>query len=211
MTCLYIADISTLPDPKVRPKIMDTLSPERKQRIARCTQEQARRQRLGAGLLLQQVFHNHEVKSGALRLGKYGKPEIEGLNFNLSHSGNIVACAVSKETVGCDVEKLREAPPKIGDRFFCEREKQYLRMLAGQQYDREFFRLWTIKESYLKMTGEGLSFPMRRLEIDLKDSVKIIRDGILQPCFVREYIVSGYQVSVCSKEDEFAEMIQVNI
>ena len=73
----------------------------------------------------------------------------------------------------------------------------------------EFFRLWTMKESYLKMTGEGISFPLNRIEFKLGEPIGVYRDGEKCDCHVREYEIPGYKVSVCAEEDEFAEKIEI--
>lgn len=206
MVNLYAVDISKLPDPRVLPKVMESLSSQRKKRIAYCGQESARRQRLGAGLLLQQVFRMHGIESDVLQFEDGGKPIVDGLSFNLSHSGNLVLCAVGSQDVGCDVEKLREAPKKVGSRFFTEQEQDYLNTLDDEEYDRAFFQIWTMKESYVKMTGEGLRVPLSMLETDRGTPLGMIRNGEREVCHYKEYDIPGYQVVVCAKECEFANI-----
>ena len=95
-----------------------------------------------------------------LVFGEKGKPHIGNLSdvhFNISHSGNYVVCAVSKTEVGIDVERIRKVNLRIAERFFSHSEIHDL--MARDEADRMhyFITLWTIKESYLKAIGRGLT------------------------------------------------------
>lgn len=193
MVYLYATDISALPEPLGHPKVMEELPDERRKKILAAKQKQKRLQSLGAGLLLNHVFHKHGISVDTLRADENGKPIAEGICFNLSHSGDYVICAVSEKPVGCDIEKIKEAPTQVEKRAFSPDENAYLKQFSGDAYNREFFRLWTKKESFLKMKGIGIRVPLRTLE--------------MAECYFKEYEISGYQVTVCAEENEFAEMI----
>ena len=198
MVYLYTFDVSTLPDMDQCAELIKQLPKARQEKVEKCKKEEKARQSLGAGLLLEKVFKEHGICTNDIRIGRHGKPEVDGLYFNLSHSGSMVICAVSEKPVGCDVEQMRSAPRKIATHFFCKSEEEYLRKFDGESYDREFFRLWTIKESYIKMTGEGGSIPLDSFEVELEDGIRIRRDGVLQACVVKEYEMTGYQITACS-------------
>lgn len=92
--------------------------------------------------------------------GAKGKPFFRDipLFFNLSHSGDYVACVLSEHEIGVDIQKQKPLnEERISNRFFHEREKE---LLAGFSDEAErlswFYRLWTRKEAYGKMTGEGI-------------------------------------------------------
>lgn len=197
MVYLYVADISNLPEPLENAEVMDGLPEERRKKILCAKQKQKRLQSLGAGLLLHRVLHKHGILSNTLGTDDNGKPFAEGICFNLSHSGNYVICAVSDREVGCDIEQMKEAPKQIASRVFSPAEMEYLEQITGEAYNREFFRIWTQKESYLKMIGRGLRLPLDTLEI---------RD-----CYLKEYQIPGYQITVCALENDFAEMSWVTI
>lgn len=81
------------------------------------------------------------------------------VQFNLSHTDGMVAvAAVSGPAVGIDVEAVdRKVDLAVADRYFFGAEAGWL---AGLQPDRQpeaFLRLWTLKEAYIKATGQGLS------------------------------------------------------
>ena len=111
-----------------------------------------------------------------------GKPELaeqqtsSPLHFNLSHSGTLLALAVSRYgVIGTDVENTNRRVPAetIIRRFFSAEEQCYFRNLssaaARQQY---FFTLWTVKEALLKMTGDGLSYGLHQFHVAIKSTKK---------------------------------------
>lgn len=82
-----------------------------------------------------------------------GKPFFEDypdFHFNISHSEDLIAVAVSKRPVGVDIEILRDVNLEIAGRFFSEKEIRFIKT------DRDFLYVWTRKEALLKKTGEGL-------------------------------------------------------
>jgi 4'-phosphopantetheinyl transferase len=103
------------------------------------------------------------------RRNAYGRPEIEApsqcrrLKFSVSHAGRVIACLLSwHREVGLDVEPFREVNGmlKIADQYFAPFETASLRALPSHEQSRRFLELWTLKESYLKARGCGLSIPL---------------------------------------------------
>ena len=103
--------------------------------------------------------------------GPQGKPSIarecnpNDIRFNLSHSGDtaILAVVVGRE-VGADVERLRDnlSFQKLATRFFSPAEADSLSGLEAGSLKRQFFRIWTAKEAYIKAVGLGLRIPLDR-------------------------------------------------
>ena len=207
MIKLYVADISHLPDPLFVPEMLNKLPEERQQRIHKMKQEKSRKQSMGVGLLLQKVLALYHMQDSQVVVGEHGKPMIEGLEFNLSHSGDLVICAVSDKSVGCDVETLRKAPKGVAKRYFSCGGQEYLSQFAEEEYDRAFFRLWTMKESYVKMTGEGLGVPFEAYEVVVDDYARVIRNGGVQECYVSEVEIPGYTISICAESSAHVEVI----
>ena len=203
MVTLYLARLVELSSDWL--KLIDE---ERRERVLRCKDVETQKQILTAGLLLNKVFSLYGVEPETLQKDVQGKPVVEGLHFNLSHTGGLVACVVSDCPVGCDVEKIKQAPKGIAERFFHLNEKQYLERRI-EDYEKQFFRLWTMKESYLKMTGEGLRVPMQDFEVRIESDMAILRNGEKQPCFLKEYHVPNYQISVCAQEEVFSDIIWI--
>lgn len=207
MVQLYILNVENLKDPLGHLEVLEGLSKERQEKILRYKQEHSRKQGLGAALLLKHVLNAHGLSMDNITYGKNGKPQIEGLHFNLSHSGDVVICAVSDKEVGCDIEKISDVKEGIADRFFTEKEVGYLNSFSIIEKQQEFFRLWTIKESYMKLTGEGMSLPLSGFEVIIGEGIQIYREGQLCPCVIKEYEIEGYKLAVCALEEEFEEVI----
>lgn len=208
MVYVYIANVQNLPDPKEYPAIMQGLPEERKQKIMRFKYSEDRRQSLGAGLLLGKVLKSHGISMNDIKIGNGGKPEVEGVCFNLSHSGEYAVCAVSESCVGCDVEKIANAPLRMAEKYFGENEIRHLAEISEEKRNEEFYRIWTMKESYLKMTGEGLRIPLDKFEIEFGDEIRIHREGEICTRHVKEYMIPGYKLTVCAEEAEFAEDVE---
>lgn len=136
-----------------------------------------------------------------LERGKQGKPflrEKPDVHFNLSHAQGITACLVSDRQCGIDCESVREYRPKVMSRAFSGNEQQLVENSAPEQRDLLFFRLWTLKESYVKALGTGLAFPMKEAEFSFDDN-----GGVAGPAGwkFRQYIIRGrFIVAVCEKE-----------
>ena len=208
MIKVYAADIQKLQDPIEHPSLLDELTMARQEKIRRCQSASGRIQSLGAGLLLKKILEEYQISQDQIRIGEHGKPEAEGFCFNLSHTNGFVICAVGERPVGCDAEKIKKAPAKIARRYFTANECSYLERWGQSAYDETFFRIWTAKEAYLKMTGEGLGQGLDQIEIRLQeDGVSVWRDGRMAECHVKEYHVPGYQVTVCAEEEDFSEKI----
>lgn len=96
------------------------------------------------------------------RYGGKGKPYFRDYPFffNLSHSGDYVICVLSAEEVGVDIQQHRAgAGRRIAARYFSAQEKAALEN-CKEDGDELFFRLWTRKEAYGKLTGQGIADTM---------------------------------------------------
>ena len=94
--------------------------------------------------------------------GEHGKPSIighEDIHFNLSHCKTAVACAISDKPIGIDIESIRLAKETVIRYAMNDAETQ--RIMESSNPDLEFTRLWTMKESVLKLTGEGINDNMK--------------------------------------------------
>ena len=193
----YLLDASALPDPKEDEAAMLGVPDWRRDYILRYLRACDRRLSLGAWRLMESSLKTHGFSTENVVIGKNGKPECDGVYFNLSHSDDMVLCAVSDTPVGCDIEKVTDAPMEVAERYFSEKERRYIANAQNPaDADRRFFRLWTMKESYMKMTGEGMSLSPDRLETD-PDGLTILRDGILQSCALQNSAIDDYEISIC--------------
>ena len=127
---------------------------------------------LGAELLLRDALCDFGIDRAEpleFEYRKNGKPYLSGYDnifFNLSHSGDYVMCAVSELEVGCDIQKMDKADMKLAERFFTEREYHAIADLPTEEERRDmFYRYWTLKESFMKVTGLGMQLALDSFEI----------------------------------------------
>ena len=106
-----------------------------------------------------------------------GKPYLKNgdWHFSISHSGDIAAVAVSRDCpVGIDVEKIRPVSARILLRVFSESDAHFVLggspVSNGRIEEREmltrFFKVWTYKEAFVKMTGEGICADLKSISYD---------------------------------------------
>ena len=136
-----------------------------------------------------------------------GKPFIvnyPNINFNISHSGEWVACAVSPNPIGIDIEKTHNVDYlTLSRRYFSNDEHNYIIKIEESQRPDIFFTLWTIKESFLKLTGEGLSRSLNSFIFDFNSHpssiLSVDKNNIL--AYVHCYTIEhDYKLSVCCYE-----------
>lgn len=103
----------------------------------------------------------------ALRFGRtsLGKPYLAdaSIQFNLSHSSQYALIGVCLESeIGVDTELISETSDYQGlaERYFAPEEVAWLAASPPDQQRNLFFRMWTVKEAFLKATGEGLGRPL---------------------------------------------------
>lgn len=136
------------------------------------------------------------VSEEEIQFGKseYGKPFAIGLDveFNISHSGDMVVCAVDNDPVGIDVELIRPIDLNVIQRICTENEITYVLgdnlsknsfcKITNYSVLSRFFEIWTLKEAYGKLMGTGIT---ERCVGDV---------SIL--CNVTRYMLDGYIVTI---------------
>ena len=100
--------------------------------------------------------------------GEHGKPCFRihpEVRFNISHSGDLVICAVSDFEIGIDIqEKSRMNTDRIAKKVMSSAEhKKYLESSERQDF---FYRVWVMKESYVKWTGDGITRELHSLPMN---------------------------------------------
>ncbi len=110
-----------------------------------------------------------------------GRPFFPGApdrHFSLSHSGGYALCALSDGPVGADIEAVRPRRERLFRAALSEGERA---AFSGSWED--FFRLWTLKESWVKREDVPL-YPPRLVETP-------------PPCPHRSYAGEGWAAAVC--------------
>lgn len=160
-------------------------------------------------------FHNDEIKYAYQEFGKPYLPEHPDIHFNISHSGDWVVGIVSDSSVGIDIEKITEMKSDISSLVLAEDENKKLHKLHENERGPFFFELWTLKESYSKVTGKGLSEGLQELKISFNNGI-ISMEKNEKP--IRAYFeildcIEGYKFSLCSlseNSDKYVELIMLS-
>lgn len=165
---------------------------------------------VGAWGLLQYALSQMNIKDDTdVIYNEYGKPFFKNhkdVFFSLSHSENMVMCAISDEEIGCDIQIVEDRNDNIrglAKRFFAAGESEYIESLPDDEAKDAFYRIWTVKESYIKATGEGLSRDLASFETQFEQNTVKLRN---EEYFCHEInAMEGYKASYCTckqtKED----------
>ncbi len=151
---------------------------------------------------------------GAIARTERGKPyfpQRQDLFFSVSHSGEYFVCAFAPCEIGIDLQEIKhlrsETPEsavprfkKMAARFFHRAEAEYVE----EDTFRRFFRVWTAKEAYVKLTGQGIDNDFSSLCVLAEDGLPESENGIslweaLGVHFTQADILAGYSFCICSK------------
>lgn len=174
-TLVYYSDASILSDPALFQVLYEKQPIYRQKKIDDLRFDTDKRLSLGAGVLLQRALWDAGLdgREVQVQFGEHGKPyfaDLPQFHFSLSHSGSMVLCAVSEYEIGCDVERIRDYKERLAKRFFHPQEIDALEAQTDAEAKRLlFYRIWTLKESFLKATGRGLSLPLNSFAVLTSD------------------------------------------
>ena len=211
MVKVYIADVTILQDEEIYKQLYAHLDEERRVKTDRFRFPKDRRLSVGAGALLIYALQKENVGNVSIEVKPTGKPYLAGkenLFFNLSHSENMVMCVVADKEVGCDVERRTEFDRALASYVMTKQELQQIYGLDSEAEQQEmFFRLWTLKESYMKATGFGIGLEPGTLGMKVeKECISVIPPVDERIFYFKEYYADdGYCYSCCSLSDEFSE------
>lgn len=168
---------------------------------------------ISAGLLLRHAFlqsgySQEQWRQARIIYGEYGKPgirDLENFRYSISHSEGWVICAAAQTPVGADIQRKRPWKLQTAKRFF-----------AGDEYDRIvgletdaaqtecFYKMWTAKESCVKLTGRGVGAGISQYVTD--SDFRHIRVEGASPFPIRIYdTITDYTVCICSEGAPFPE------
>ena len=197
---IKILDTSVFCDENAFCHAYQRVSEERQKKVMRYRFQKDKNLSLGAGVLLSEGLENLGIKKYSVRYGENGKPylaEYDNVFFSLSHSGVYAAIAFYHAEIGMDIQKISEASEALIKKIATDSEYNDLMHLDAENKKIQFTRLWTIKESYIKYLGTGLSLAPQRLEITFGDTPTIKKDGRMVPVKLEEHDIAGYKIAVC--------------
>lgn len=190
MTRIFIADVSCIDIEAFLSKV----SPARREKTLRLAGDDDKRRSLGVELLLIKAAGRDDYV-----LSKNEKPYFPDneVFFSLAHCGDYAVCAVSDVPVGVDIELPRAGDARLAKRFFQPDEAALV--YAADDPDREFCRLWTLKESYIKYADLRLG--------DVR-SFSVVSGA--EVCSFSCASHGEYLIGCCAKTQDIGEVIVIN-
>ncbi|OGZ62785.1 MAG: hypothetical protein A2639_00365 [Candidatus Staskawiczbacteria bacterium RIFCSPHIGHO2_01_FULL_34_27] len=146
----------------------------------------------------------------------YGKPTLAGqeghvLDFNLSYTGSWIFLAISTEAnIGIDAELIEPINIDTASEFCVGREIKMIKSNPDKSIE-NYYKLWTLRESFLKIMGVGLSYPIKNIEfIFNKDRIKFYnKNKVVDGYFFKVYKLQNILISLCIRNKNFPEKIEV--
>jgi 4'-phosphopantetheinyl transferase len=149
--------------------------------------------------------------------GVHEKPVLKGYGseyFNISHSGRHVVVAISDQNVGIDVEAIKKDRRKIAQRFFTESEVEDMNSMGGDgEQIRYFYQLWTLKESYMKAIGDGMTMSLSSFAFNKKEAKfeLLFSKYDMDWQFYSTIWGADAFLSICSKYPEPKQQVQMDL
>ena len=208
---LYLTYIGA-PDSSILQKLISGFPNETQLKITKTRVLIDKWRQILSDLLLRNVLANEltiSTDSIKIEFDNYGKPALANKkrHFNISHSNNLIVLATDDTPVGVDVEYIRPFSDieDLITQFTQEEQRTYYSKLEEQRVD-FFYELWTLKESYMKATGKGLSCSLQSFNIRVTDNEAILSRGIdsdIAWYFQRYTFDNQYKCAVCSRHRQF--------
>lgn len=187
--------------------------PSRKKINSFYREPDAQRSLFGELLIRRLLCEKLSIRNEALQIEyeEKGKPFVRNypVHYNMSHSGSWIVAAFSGKPVGIDVEQVKKARMEIARRFFTKSEYQNL-MDAPEPARAEFFyTLWTLKESYLKAIGRGLTLSLSSFELKASQGEYVVDiNGTFAEAHLQVVsLEKGYKLAVCAFEPEIRQEV----
>ena len=161
-----------------------TVSQQRREHALRYRHERDQRLSIAAYRLLQRALRTeYGIEAPPLFIhDDNGKPLLQDhpdIHFSLSHCHEAVACAVCRLPIGIDVETFDHYSPELARQVMNESELHQI--LSSPNPAIAFTRLWTMKESYYKLTGDTASSNIPHL-LDHAEGYHF--NTIIHPCYI---------------------------
>lgn len=137
------------------------------------------------------LYKSHGIRSFTLSYGRNGKPFLSDyphIYFSISHCDYGCICAIADSPIGIDIQDIRPFLWSTVNHCCSAEEKQLLKECSDSAA--EFTKIWTIKESYLKMTGTGIAVDLCTVDTTkLRDKIKIFE---INDCYISVAIAESF-------------------
>ncbi|PEY73218.1 4'-phosphopantetheinyl transferase family protein [Bacillus thuringiensis] len=202
--------------------LLHLVSRDKKERITRyMKQKDAYRTLLGELLVRSEICKKYNVRNSEIdfEYNIYKKPFLkQNLNFffNISHSGEWVICATHNAPVGIDIEHIRsidlDVALHIAKCFFAKEEYEELLNKNQDEQIHYFYDLWTLKESFLKALGKGLTIPLNSFVIKKynENHIELLQENLQYTWFFKQYYLDKqHKLAVCGTTSQFPNRIEI--
>ena len=212
-TKVYVADVNALNDEKVFNYFYNLMSSDRQNKIDAYSLRKDKNLSLGAGILLKVALSKIglNLNEQTIEYRQNQKPYLlnSSIYFNISHSQDKVMCVLADSEVGCDIEKIEDVNISVAKRYFNKQEYEIIKN-QKQQVEKKFmfFRLWTLKESFLKITGLGGKLALDSFCFFFKEEApEVLQNVNNKKYFFKEYsVVDGYAMACACEKDDFSDV-----
>lgn len=153
-------------------ELISTLPSWRRDRALQFKHPAGRRECCLSYLMLCQVLNEHFgiAEPPEFDYNEHGKPMLRDhadIFFNISHCREAIACVVSHQPVGIDIERVGRGNDRLTSYVMSEAEQLQIRQSADPAV--EFTRLWTMKEAIVKLRGTGITGNLKTLIAESTD------------------------------------------
>lgn len=129
-------------------------------------------------LLEQYSIHSLDIEFEYTEYGKPGLANYRDIHFNMTHSGNWVLCGVGDTSLGVDVEQIKEKQLSMANKMYTKEENDFIHNQLQENRLKAFYKIWTLKESYVKNIGKGLSIPFDSFSFSFyQDEIQFYQQG----------------------------------
>ena len=183
-----IKNINDISDDNIN-DIYYIINKEKRIKINKIINKKRRKLAIISEVILMELLNKNNLKYNRLiyKYNSNGKEYIDGIYYSKSYSFDCVIVGTSKNEIGLDIEKIRKVNKKTIYQFANEKEIEFIN--NSNNYYESFFKIFTLKESYIKMKGLNLSY------------IKNIDTYNLKDCDIIQFEKNGYYISICEKKE----------
>lgn len=210
-------DFTTRMNASLMSQLMHFVSPAKEIKLRRFFREEDKLRGLFADLLIRDIIirkvglTNNDIEFATNQYGKPYLKDFDDFHFNLSHSGQWVVAAIDDRPVGIDVEEIQDIDLDISKNYFSNQEHQDL--MGKRDPIAYFFTLWSLKESYIKILGKGLSHPLNAFSIQFLNDEEIVikeNDTVIGDILFKQFNIDPhYKMGVCTTKRAFPKEVQM--
>lgn len=193
LNCVNESNFGSIPE-EISRKINNAKSVSRKREI------------LGGYLLLKEALKERgkALENEQIRYEKKGKPYVDGVHFNISHSTDFIALVCGKSECGIDIMNITPFKENVCKKYFTEEETEIIK--KSENKDEIFTLTWGLKEAYFKMTGEGITTGTKDVDFSELLTLKIpLKKEMYGTYFYCDKMENNY-LCVCIEKKENIEV-----